>query len=103
MKSRKSADKKPTWVHLVSQAMVEYDDFMTAYDLIAATGGTINQVSAALSHLRKCKAADCLAVEGQLFWFDTSGSDTRLKTVDERVPEEPGTRRRASRRTLENL
>jgi len=103
MNTNNPADRKPTWVHLVSQAMIEYDDFMTAYDLMAATGGTINQVSAALSHLRKCKSADCLAVDGQLFWFDTRESDTRVRHVDERVPEEPGTRRRRAQRSKEQF
>jgi hypothetical protein len=93
-RSKPRADRRPTWTKLILQALVQADDFATAAQLCAITGAAMNQASAALHHLRARHAVDCLASDGQLFWFATPASDDRNKTVDERRPEEPGTRRR---------
>ena len=91
---RSKQDKRPTWTSLILEALTKADDFMTAQQLCVATGANINQVSAALHHLRKRHAVDCLASDNQLFWFATPEGDDRERVVEERRPEEPGTRRR---------
>lgn len=93
-RSKPRADRRPTWTKLILQALVAADDFATAQQLCAATGANIGQCTAALHHLRARHAVDCLASDGQLFWFATPASDDRARVVDERTPEEPGTRRR---------
>lgn len=91
---RSKQDKRPTWTSLILEALTKADDFMTAKQLGMAVGATHNQVSAALHHLRNRHAVDCLASDDQLFWFATPDSDDRERVVEERRPEEPGTRRR---------
>lgn len=91
---RPRADKKPTWTHLIEEHLGRIDDFATAPQLQAATGANGNQVSAALHALRAYKAVDAIVAEGQLWFFLTPTTDTRLRTCEARVPEEPGTRNR---------
>lgn len=93
-RSKSRADRRPTWTKLILEALTRADDFATAAQLCAATGAAMNQCSAALHHLRNRHAVDCLASDGQLFWFATPETDDRDRKVDERRPEEPGTRRR---------
>lgn len=95
----RAADRRPTWTRLILATLVSADDFATAQQLCAATGANMNQASAALHHLRNRKAVDCLASDGQLFWFATPDTDDRARTVDERRPEEPGNRVRRAKVT----
>lgn len=69
---------------------------MTAYQLAAAIGSNTGQTTAAIFHLHKRHAIDCVESDVRLYWFATPGDDDRLKTIDERTPEEPGTRRRGA-------
>ena len=88
--------KQPTWTALTLAALESRpDNFMTAAQLRAATGATRNQQSAALIHLRKRHAVDCVVEpDGVAWWFATTAYDDRTKHVDERCPEEPGNRHR---------
>ena len=92
-------DAKPTWTYLVEQALKEADDFMSLAQLVEKTGAAYNQATAALSHLRKRRAVDSLESGGALWWFATPNTDNRSKTVEERVPEEPGSRRRGMKKS----
>ena len=91
------ADARPTWTHLVLEALRTADDFMSFEQIAASTGASHNQLSATLHHLQNRKAVEAVEVNGKPWWFAT-GADTRTKTVDVRVPEEPGNRRRGPRR-----
>lgn len=89
----RAADKKPTWTSLIFDALVEADDFLSVPMLMAITKANMGQTTAALHHLAKCKAIESVVGgDGNLWWFATPGCDCRTKTVDERVPEEPGNR-----------
>lgn len=90
--------KAPTWTSLVEEALRKADDFMGAEALRAATGANPHQLSAALHHLHKRRAVDSVESNGRLWWFATPETDTRLRVVEERRPEDPGTRRRRRRR-----
>jgi len=67
--------------------MLTLDDFRTAKQLKEATLLSTNQVSASLHELRKYKAVDCLAENGQLWWYATPDTDQRQHTVDMRQEE----------------
>jgi len=96
----KAADKKPTWTSLIFDELVNADDFLSVQMLMTATKANIGQATAALHHLAKYKAVESVVGgDGNLWWFATPGCDCRTKTVDERVPEEPGNRcRRTGKR-----
>lgn len=79
-------DPKPTWTSAVQRAMREADDFVNAHQLRERTGGNADQVSAALSHLRKFEVVDSVESGGVLWWFLT-GHDRRQQVVEERTPE----------------
>jgi hypothetical protein len=89
----KRADRKPTWTHVILEAMKTLDDFMTAEQIGQLTGANNSQVSATLHHFKNNGVAECLESDGKLWWYLT-GEDKRTKTVDERVPEEKGHRTR---------
>lgn len=88
---------KPTWTSLVMEYLQKADDFMTTDSIRKAVGGDFNQINAALSHLRKNRAVDFMVDRNVTYWFATPGEDQRSKTLDQRRPEDPGTRR--TRRT----
>lgn len=89
----RAADKKPTWTSLVLDALISADDFMSVPMLMAATSANFGQATAALHHLAKCKAAESVVGgDGKLWWFATPSCDCRQYAVEERAPEEPGTR-----------
>ena len=88
-----SRRQKPTWTSLVLDALISADDFMSVPMLMAATSANFGQATAALHHLAKCKAAEAVVGgDGKLWWFATPSCDCRQYTVEERAPEEPGTR-----------
>ena len=80
--------REPTVTSLVFDLLVRADDFLKRNEIAEATGANPNQVSAALTHLYRCKAIDAVACQDRLWWFATPESDTRTMTVDERVKEE---------------
>lgn len=94
---RNRADAQPTWTSRVTEFLTKADDFATVGQIMAGTGANLNQTTAALHHLKNRHAVDCVASEGQLWWFATPGTDDRARVVEQRVPEEPGTRRRGSK------
>lgn len=87
--------KAPTWTSLVEEALRKADDFMGAEALRAATGANPHQLSAALHHLHKRRAVDSVESNVRLWWFATPDTDTRLRVIEARRPEDPGTRRRS--------
>lgn len=89
--------KETTSTHIVLQYLINLDDFATAKQIQQATGVSGNRVGAALHELRKYKAVGVEDVQGTLYWYATPDSDTRMRTVLERVPEEPGSRKRKSK------
>lgn len=92
-KIAKAADKKPTWTSLVLDALVHSDDFMSVPMTMEATKANANQTAAALHHLAKCNAVESVVGgDGNLWWFATPGCDCRQRILEERAPEEPGTR-----------
>lgn len=80
--------------HLVEQLLRKIDDFLTCPMIADQAKVTRNQASAALCHLRKYHAVDAVEVGNVLWWFITPNTDTRIYQVEQRIPEEPGTRRR---------
>ena len=91
--------QKPTTVSAVEACLKSVDDFLTVKHVMTATGHTANRIHAALHHLKAHTAADCLQCEGQLWWFLTPLTDNRVKVVEMRAEEEPGSRKpRGARR-----
>ena len=81
------APKRPTWTHLVEEALRTADDFLPTEALVKATGGNANQVRAALHHLQKYRVIDCVTSPEGLHWF-FRGEDSRRRSLEERTPEE---------------
>lgn len=77
----------PTSTSVIERTLRAADDFRTSRQLQLETMLDVNHVSAALYHLRKYKAVDCLEENGTLWWFATPDTDTRTRVVDERHPE----------------
>ena len=91
--------KEPTATALVLAALRAADDFMSQRMLHAALPGvTRDQISAALSHLRKRHAVGVvIEPDGVGWWFALPPEeDDRSRTVDLRAPE---TRPRRPRRS----
>ncbi len=84
---KSSLPKRPTWTHLVEEALRVADDFLPLEALVKATGGTLNQVTAALHHLQNYRVVDCVASPTGLHWF-FRGEDSRCRSLEERTPEE---------------
>jgi len=81
------APKRPTWTHLVEEHLRTADDFLPTEALVKATGGSINQVTAALHHLQKYRVIDCVTSPDGLHWF-FRGEDSRCRSLEERTPED---------------
>jgi len=79
--------KRPTWTHLVEESLRTADDFMSMKAICLATGGSPNQVSAALYSLQSYRVVDCVASPEGLHWF-FRGEDSRCRSLEERTPEE---------------
>lgn len=99
-KAANKADRKPTWTALVFDALVNADDFLDMSALCSITRGSPNQISAALFHLTKRRAVEAVEGAGRLWWMATPADDSRVRTVDARVPELPGNRHRGRRHKL---
>lgn len=87
--TRKKGTPKPTWTSLVVDCLTRADDFMPLDALVSCTGARNNNViGATLHHLSKYKVIDnVVGADGRLWWFVT-GDDTRLRALQERVPED---------------
>jgi hypothetical protein len=79
--------KIETTTSLVLRTLVTCDDFRTCKQLCDLTGRKFNQVSAALHHLRVCKAVEVIEQPDNLWWYATPENDTRSITRDMRKPE----------------
>lgn len=92
--------KETSTTTLVLDALRQADDFMDRRMLMAATGRSDNQVSAALFHLRKVKVVDVVVnPDGQGWWFALPpDGDTRIRVIDEHVPHGRRNRRKGERR-----
>ena len=87
------ADRRPTWTTKVLEELVRADDFLCLTEVMARTGASVNRATAALHHLSKCRVVESVVGgDGKLWWFATPAQDSRIRHIDERVPEEPGTR-----------
>lgn len=91
------ADRKPTWTSLTVDALRIADDFMNVAQLVAATGGSANQIAAALHSLKGYRVVGAMESDGVL-WFYLTGEDTRTTTVEARTPEPKGNRTREAGR-----
>jgi len=88
--------KMVTTTTLVTEALVRADDFMSASQLVEATGRSTNRVTAALHHLKVHKAIQAMEVGGQLYWYATPSDDDRHRVVEEKAEE---TKPRRTRKT----
>lgn len=77
----------PTCTSVVLAFLVRLDSFATAPQIRTQTGLNVNQVSAALHHLRNRRAVNCMEDGGHLWWYATPQEDNRTFVLDERVPE----------------
>jgi hypothetical protein len=89
--------KEPTFVHRIFEHLRKCDDFRTARQLQSELNIGSNRVSAALHALRRYDAVVAMDSDGQLWWYATPLTDTRIKTVDERAPELKPRRQRKPR------
>lgn len=82
-KSRLS--RQTTTTTLVTNLLRAVDDFVAFNQLVRMTGRNVNQVSAALHHLKQHKVVDCVIhPNGQLWWFALPPhDDNRCRTVNE--------------------
>lgn len=81
-------DKRPTHTSLVVDALRTWPgDLATIWELTHATGSTYNQVSAAVSHLKKHRVIDSISDDTGTWWYLTH-EDGREWVRDERTPEE---------------
>lgn len=95
LKTKPKADKRPTWTALVLKALVDADDFMNLSQIMEVTKATSRQASAAVCHLQKYKVIESVVGnDHKLWWFATPEYDSRLRHLEERVPEEKGNRTR---------
>lgn len=96
---QRGARLEPTHTSKVMDALAHApEDFMTAHQLVLATGSNHNQVSAALHSLRRHGAVDVVVeADGRGWWFATPGTDSRTRILELRAPEDKPRRRRKSR------
>lgn len=88
---------EPSNTHLVEEVLKIADDFLSLAQIVERTRLSQKEVAMALWHLRKCKAV-WMEVEHEeegtvSYWMATPWTDSRSKTVDERVKEGEGSRK----------
>lgn len=91
--------KEATCTTRVLEALRSRDDFTDSLLLRSLTGCSLNQISAACTHLRKYRVIDVvIEPDGRAWWFALPPeSDARQYHVDERTPESaPRKKRRAA-------
>lgn len=93
------ADKLPTFTLLVQRALEGADDFLTLAQLKASVPDlNSNRATASLAHLYKRRVVGFMVEDGVTYWYATPDTDTRAFFIEEKVREEPGTRK--PRRTV---
>jgi len=96
--------KFPTTTALVEAVVRLKDDFMTSHEVLFEVNKmemrgfdrNINQVLAALHHLRTNHVIGLVQERGQNWWYYTK-EDMRMRTLDERSPEEKPRRKRVNK------
>jgi hypothetical protein len=68
------------YVHLISSGTL-----LTTSEIRSQLPHAKNQISAALSNLRKCKAVDIIEEDGIRYWYATPENDTRSREILEVV------------------
>lgn len=80
--------KEPTVTSQVVEHLTKRNDYVETHELCRELCESFNRISAALSHLRKHRAVDCIVDHGQVWWFILPVEmDTRSHHVDQRAPE----------------
>lgn len=95
--------KVTTCTTLVAEALRTADDFLSVRDLVKQTACQVDQVRAALSHLKQHHVVDLVGQSnGETFWFLLPPTeDDRHRVVAERAVElKPRRPRRKKGRTL---
>ena len=90
--------KRTTTTTLITDRLRILDDFQTTRQLIDDTHESSNRVTAALHRLRVYGAIDAMEVDGQLYWYLTPDTDTRIRTVPEKAEETKPRKPRARRK-----
>lgn len=87
---------QPTWTALTLEYLRQRDDFARLPEIAAATGGTVNQIGAALWHLRARRCVDVIVQPDGVGWWSAMPpeSDNRSRHLDERVLETKPRKRR---------
>ena len=91
--------QEPSCVSLVFGVLVGSDDFKTVQQLKDETRCNMNQVLAALCHLKMHKAVEMITSGHDTFWFATPDSDNRTKTLETRKIEDKPRKKRRVRKT----
>jgi hypothetical protein len=92
--------KQPTWTSLVLDQLERYTmqgEFRTMPQIAEELRAERNQISAALSLMRKYSAVDVVIQDGEGWWFATSKDDTRTKHISVRTPESKPRKRRTKK------
>lgn len=79
--------KVTTCTKLIVDTLMHDQLLLTSYELVSITKQPYNRVTAALYSLHKVKAVMPVYVYGLELWAATPETDTRMRKVDERVPE----------------
>lgn len=87
------APKEPTFTSIVENWMKQQDDFVTLDQIKAGTTLNTNRVSACLTHFYRRKVVDFIVSDGKTYWYATPDTDDRTRVVEEKVPEEQGSRK----------
>lgn len=83
MTERLKADYRPTDASVLLAYLVKLDDFANRKMIRTATQMPSNRVNAAIAHLQRHHAIDCVVVnERELWFYATPGTDDRLKIKD---------------------
>ena len=87
------AARTPTTTSRIEQALRESDDFLRPKDLRGRLPDVgLHELHVCLAWLKRCKAADIIASQGETFWFSTPETDTRSRHIAEKVHGGPGSR-----------
>lgn len=95
--SRGKRGRPETTTAKVERVLREADDMLTPAVLVARTGSSTNQVNTALHSLHHYKVVDFIANDDgkRTHWFALPKElDQRIRTVEERTPEDEGSRKR---------
>lgn len=86
--------RQTTATHLVFE-LLKADPYLTARAICTRLPQcSMNQILAALSHMRDCHAVAFETDAGEAYWYATPETDQRASRVQERTPEEKPRRKR---------